>query len=68
MVAAVVLTLAALVMGMKLGPAPSPDLRYLSPPASDAANAIARPAIYPVPVPQNYHPRLSFACTHKENS
>ena len=43
---------AALVMGMKLGPAPSPDLRYVSPPASDAANAIARPAIYPVPVPQ----------------
>mmetsp|Transcript_30940 Transcript_30940/g.97585 ORF Transcript_30940/g.97585 Transcript_30940/m.97585 type:complete len:152 (-) Transcript_30940:14-469(-) len=43
------LTAAALaVMGMKLGPAPSPDLRYVSPPASDAANAIARPAIYPV--------------------
>ncbi|EOD14765.1 hypothetical protein EMIHUDRAFT_96439 [Emiliania huxleyi CCMP1516] len=49
MVALSVLTMAApTVMGMKLGPAPSPDLRYVSPPASDAANAIARPAIYPV--------------------
>mmetsp|Transcript_16728 Transcript_16728/g.52241 ORF Transcript_16728/g.52241 Transcript_16728/m.52241 type:complete len:387 (+) Transcript_16728:3-1163(+) len=49
MVALSVLTMAApTVMGMKLGPAPSPDLRYVSPPASDAANTIARPAIYPV--------------------
>jgi len=74
MVALSVLTMAApTVMGMKLGPAPSPDLRYVSPPASDAANTIARPAIYPVPVPQIFtHASPSHAptnaCTHKENS
>ena len=32
----------------KLGPAPTPDLRFVSPPASDAANAVANPLTYPV--------------------
>ena len=33
---------------VKLGPAPTPDLRFVSPPASDAANAVASPLTYPV--------------------
>ena len=33
---------------IKLGPAPTPDLRYVSPPASDAANAVKSPLVYPV--------------------
>jgi proline iminopeptidase len=30
------------------GPAPTPDLRFVSAPASDAANAVANPLTYPV--------------------
>ena len=32
----------------KLGPAPTPDLRFVAPPASDAANVVAKPIAYPV--------------------
>ena len=35
-------------MASRLGPAPTPDLRFVAPPASDAANAVASPATYPV--------------------
>ena len=35
-------------MPSKLGPAPTPDLRFVAPPASDAANVVAKPIAYPV--------------------
>jgi len=38
----------------KLGPAPTPDLRFVSEPASDAANAVGSPAKYPV----NLYPEI----------
>ena len=39
---------AQLCTAIKLGAAPTPDLRFVSPPASDAANAVASPLTYPI--------------------
>ena len=39
---------------MTLGPAPKPDLRYVSPPASDSANQVANPVSYPT----NLYPEI----------
>ena len=35
-------------MAIKLGPAPTPDLRFVSQPASDAAKTVTNPVTYPV--------------------
>jgi proline iminopeptidase len=41
------LLLPSLCTALTLGPAPTPDLRFVSPPASDTANAVASPAVFP---------------------